>query len=355
MLNSQTLTVAHVNLSKSNGAAERQTILLIKYLAALGVKQALVCRDTSQIAMTLRKIPNLSFVRISGSDVLMQGHIKLGKRFAVVHAHDVTGAKWSFLHYLMFATPYVISTRDQEIENDGILTKAIFLWAKAVVASTDGAAYKIHKDFELEKVRVIPSCISELNTQWQNVENIRASLSNRFIVGQVAPLINRKYCQTLLIDAARILQQKIPAIVVLFIGEGDNKVLVEYAREMSNVRFVDPKFQVLGDYIKAMDVFVCPVNGGGSMTIQTVLDALDLNVPVVTTDFPGIKTYVEDGRSALVVPRGDAQALADAILRIRDDVGLRNMLKENGKLEAQKLAPEIMSMQYYDLYRALLA
>src|SRR5919204_55433 len=46
---------------------------------------------------------------------------------------------------------------------------------------------------------------------------------------------------------------------------------------------------------------------------QTYLNAMALGKLAIVTDGPGVTDYLEDGRTALIVPPGDAAALADAL------------------------------------------
>jgi glycosyltransferase involved in cell wall biosynthesis len=50
-----------------------------------------------------------------------------------------------------------------------------------------------------------------------------------------------------------------------------------------------------------------------------VYDALSCGRPVVTADTPGARELLSDGRSALLVPAADADALAAALRRLRDE------------------------------------
>jgi glycosyltransferase involved in cell wall biosynthesis len=49
---------------------------------------------------------------------------------------------------------------------------------------------------------------------------------------------------------------------------------------------------------------------------QTVLNAMVLRKPVIVSDAPGIREYVQDGRDGIVVPPGDAEALGAALDRV---------------------------------------
>lgn len=50
---------------------------------------------------------------------------------------------------------------------------------------------------------------------------------------------------------------------------------------------------------------------------------------VVASDLPSVREVVTDGDSALLTPPGEVEALADALLRLRDDPALRGRLANN--------------------------
>lgn len=51
---------------------------------------------------------------------------------------------------------------------------------------------------------------------------------------------------------------------------------------------------------------------------QTYLNAMALGKPVIVTDSPGVREYVEDGRTGIVVPPADPAALASALRFVLD-------------------------------------
>ena len=75
---------------------------------------------------------------------------------------------------------------------------------------------------------------------------------------------------------------------------------------------------------RAHDVFVLPSISEG--TPRVIGEAMAFGLPVVSTTAGGIPDLVEEGVTGLLVPPGDAVALARALERVRTDDGLRERL-----------------------------
>ncbi|MGU3538467.1 glycosyltransferase [Methylobacterium sp. A54F] len=66
----------------------------------------------------------------------------------------------------------------------------------------------------------------------------------------------------------------------------------------------------------------CLPSRGGEGLPRTLLEAAACGRALLTTDVPGCRALVRDGVEGLVVPPGDAQALAAALVRLAGDPGL---------------------------------
>jgi glycosyltransferase involved in cell wall biosynthesis len=73
-------------------------------------------------------------------------------------------------------------------------------------------------------------------------------------------------------------------------------------------------------------VFTSPKEGWGIAN----LEAAACGTPTVASDAPGLRESVLDGRTGLLVPHGDVEALADALARLLVDEGLRARLGRAG-------------------------
>jgi glycosyltransferase involved in cell wall biosynthesis len=65
----------------------------------------------------------------------------------------------------------------------------------------------------------------------------------------------------------------------------------------------------------------------------SILEALASGVPVISTDVGGIPCLVEHGKTALLVPVQNPQAMADGVVLLLDDPSMRDKLRQAG-LEA---------------------
>jgi phosphatidylinositol alpha-mannosyltransferase len=77
--------------------------------------------------------------------------------------------------------------------------------------------------------------------------------------------------------------------------------------------------------------------------------------PVVCSDILGFRDVVKDGREALMVPCGDRDALADAMVALLDDETLRTRLGKMGRREAELYAWPYVTQRVLEQYDSVLA
>ena len=79
-------------------------------------------------------------------------------------------------------------------------------------------------------------------------------------------------------------------------------------------------------------------------------------VPCVVSDYPAASEIVEGGAEALIFPRGSEAALAEAILRLRRDAGLRAELGAAGRRKAlAKFTARVMAARMAKIYQEVAA
>lgn len=86
----------------------------------------------------------------------------------------------------------------------------------------------------------------------------------------------------------------------------------------------------------------------------SLLESMASGVPIVITAVSGTEGLLEDGRSALIVPIGDKEAFAAAVLRLLQDAPLRKTLSENAVKTAMGYDMTFCAARYEALYDHLI-
>jgi phosphatidylinositol alpha-mannosyltransferase len=120
----------------------------------------------------------------------------------------------------------------------------------------------------------------------------------------------------------------------------------------------DPRVEWLGRVteeekiarMRAADVFCAPSLRGESFGI-VLLEAMAAGAALVASDLPGYANVARAGRDALLVPPGDASALAKTINEILRSPERRSELVECGRQRAEHFSMSRLADTYVDYYR----
>jgi glycosyltransferase-like protein len=113
-----------------------------------------------------------------------------------------------------------------------------------------------------------------------------------------------------------------------------------------------PDAEVPGWYAAA-DVLAFPSTKEGWGL--AVLEAMSAGLPVVTSDLPVFLEYLRPGRDALVVPVGDAAALAAALAAVLDDPGLAARLRAAGLAVSRRFTWAASAREHRAIYAGVAA
>jgi glycosyltransferase involved in cell wall biosynthesis len=159
-----------------------------------------------------------------------------------------------------------------------------------------------------------------------------AQRNGEFIVGTVGRLHEQKG-HIFLLQAAALIRQAHPQVRFRIIGDGPLRPALEArARELGvgeAVEFLGARDDI-AEQMRDFDVFVLPSLWEGLPYV--LLEAMAAGLPIVTTDFRGVREVISDGSEAIVVPTRNAEALADAIAELMRD---RALWVERGAKGAQ--------------------
>jgi glycosyltransferase involved in cell wall biosynthesis len=170
-----------------------------------------------------------------------------------------------------------------------------------------------------------------------------------FVVGYIGRLIEEK---GLLDLVAAISQLEGSHFVAL--GEGRLKQQLQ-SNTQTMVLSAVPHDDV-PSILSAMDVLVLPSRTTPRWKEQfghVLIEAMACGVPVIGSDSGAISEVI--GEAGLVFPEGDVEALRAGLIRLRDNVSLRNKFGELGLRRVQeKYTHARIAQQTLDVYRHLL-
>ncbi len=163
--------------------------------------------------------------------------------------------------------------------------------------------------------------------------------------------------QALLVDAVARLVPDHPDLRLVIVGEGELRPQLE--RQVADLGVGD-RVRLHGNEADprpmygAFDVLAQASRSEGLPNV--LLEAAAAGCPIVATDAGGSGEIVVDGRTGLLVPTRDVDALAAALRRMIDDRELRRRLGSEARAHvAESFGMDRFVREYGDLYEELAA
>jgi len=151
-------------------------------------------------------------------------------------------------------------------------------------------------------------------------------LPGEFAIGCVTRLHDSKGNQ-FLVDAAKLVVAERPQAKFFLVGEGP---LLESLQQQARALGLGDRFIFAGfakdvaRVVSAFDVSVFPSLWEG--TPLTVFEALAMGKSIVATDADGLLDVLTNDRDAIIVPKRNARALADGLIRMINEPQTRERL-----------------------------
>lgn len=177
---------------------------------------------------------------------------------------------------------------------------------------------------------------------------------NAFVVGSVGSLTPVKGYSTLIDATARALEN-VPNLHLVLIGSGPLKPTLQ---AQATTLGISHRVHLTGwsdavpEGLNCLDTYVC--SSVSEAMNNALLQALAVGIPIIATDAGDNPTIVRDGREGLIVPVGDAAALAQAMLTLAADPELRCRLAVAARVRAGHFAFTRTVQAYEDLYEGVL-
>lgn len=154
------------------------------------------------------------------------------------------------------------------------------------------------------------------------------------VIGYVGRIDPEKDLDTWMRAAAAATHQSTGARFVL-VGEGRNSMTEDHLRDLAQrlgiadqVLFPGYRSQLQPAYA-AFDIFLFTSRREGLP--NSILEAMAMGLPVVTTDVAGAKELVDNGKTGFVLPQGDVDGLARAVRALARDHSLRLAMGQAGR------------------------
>ena len=162
----------------------------------------------------------------------------------------------------------------------------------------------------------------------------------------------RNGLSTLIESFRRVKSQQHEARLVVV---GDGPLRDHYyaqAKGVKDIKFVGAVLEGRPSYYAHSTVYACPTTKA-SFGI-TLLEAMACQTPIVCSDIHGFRDVVKNGREALMVPCGDRDAIADALVQVLDDPSLANRLGTTGRANSLDYSWANVTSQVLDVYHSVL-
>jgi len=196
------------------------------------------------------------------------------------------------------------------------------------------------------------------NISLNEKSRIRRKLGNFHLVisvGNISPVKGYDY----LIKSIKIIKEDLPNVKLIIVGQVSPFQKEYYSKLKSLVRTLNLnqniiftgyiKHEELPIIISLADVFVMASTHEG--TPVSILEAMAMEKPIVTTNVGGISELVRGGKTGILVSSRNAEELAKAIVYLLKDDKLRKKMGKNGRLFVKdKFSIQNCVLGYKSLY-----
>jgi glycosyltransferase involved in cell wall biosynthesis len=334
------------------------TLRLAKGLPRYGFHVQLVAQDATHLSgelrgqLDLREIAHMSTPLIHRAilSLLQWEYEHKPPKLIHVHSHRLLHAAQRLSTH--WNIPLVVSIHGHLGPRDSFRLNPVAGTRIISVSDSVRAHFLEQTRFDPEQVVVIPSGVE---AKPMTEGSLLFDPARRPVIGTAGALEEVKGVQFLL-GAARKVLDRFPDALFLVSGTGPEEYrLRELAKTLEivpNLTFV-PHLKDFSSAIQAMDIFCLPSLKQGLGTIM--LEAMGHGRPVIATNTGGVASVVKDRENGLIVPPGEVETLAEAVIELLSRPEWARELGAAGhRLVSREFGVERMLERTAEVYRELI-
>jgi len=359
------MKVLHLSSEKSWRGGEQQMAYLIEELQKLGVQSYVASRTDSEFSQWCKK-NGIPFIELNfKNDFDFISAIALKKycreeKFDLIHLHSSRGHGIAFLSALLGnSIPMALSRRvDFPLKTD-FLSKSKYnhLAIKKIICVSVKIKQIVSGSINHpERCLVVYDGIDLTRFKGKGTSGImRKELGigdGELVIGNIAALAPHKDYFTFL-ETAKILAEN-NSLKFIIVGEGELRNEIE--KKIKELNLNDKVFLLgfrnnLENVYADLDIllYTSKEEGLGS----SLLDAMAYGVPIVATEAGGIPEIVINEQTGLTTPVQDAKLLSEQVMRLENDMELRQKLVANAETFVKNFSKEKMAMKTLEVYKQI--
>jgi glycosyltransferase involved in cell wall biosynthesis len=242
-------------------------------------------------------------------------------RFDILYSRDL---------YSVLFFPNIILEQHSFKKNISLVYKLVFSSPKKIIVITSFIKKKfINTGIPEDRILISPSGVdlSKFNNSSGNFE-IKGITEKDFVYGYIGTLKTMNM-EKGVADGLRALTLLSPDYKFLVVG--GEKTDIEYYKNMSDELGVSDKVIFVGQvpysdiskYATRCDIFVAPFPENKHynfyMSPLKIFEYMASKKPIIATDLPSLREILTNEENALLIPPGDQRALANAIIKLKEN------------------------------------
>lgn len=348
------ISVVHFTNADALGGAEQHLLTLLRGFDRAAFRVSLVCpqvlaeRLAADLPADVRAIPlALASPRNWRAAVRLAGVLR-ELRAEVLHSHMFKSSLFASPIGRLAGVPAIIETphinerwRKGPIKGRFVVDRLAGHFVDRYIAVSEAnARYLIaEKGLQARKVVTIPNSCDV--SHFDPARTAPPKLKDEWRIGDGDPVLvvlarlDMQKGHDVLLDAMVTIHREFPSAKLFLVGEGPRgaalRAQVRDLGLMDVVRFTGYRRDV-EDWLALADVVVLPSRWEGMPLVA--IEALAAGKAIVATAVDGTPEVVVDGQCGLIVPSARPAPMAQAIVRLLRDPGLRRTFGENGRQRA---------------------